>query len=604
MDHQPKSQETFDDGIDIFERRRATFAEIEADLPSDHIVHFLPDVDFAEIDSWHDPVWGPVVVDASWGGYDQADNEPYYPDLFRRLLYHPAMRRMIGIEQLTLPEHYATIPNAARFSRWEHITGSAVLVKHLVEKWNNAHPDERVSGRKLTVYMLRTMLSDIGHTIGSHLGDWLADDTTEKEHDESLLSYITSTGIGDILAEYNISPEEVVLTEIQENDFVECPSPQLCIDRVDYAVREIHRTNRYFDDPMERFTHTDFELHKDASGTLQLVMTDPERALLFAKAYELLPKEDWSEPLQRLQTTLYTDLVRYILTLIGTGQASTDIGANEIRPFIGDPREPEWIDEWERHPRDVLMYSESALARTIRSFRVNLPYQNSETKHIVNTMDTLLRDTSRIATDEWNFRSTEVAAFTEGIATHGLMPTAQITDRAPKKYGDSSSLISSIIFKEYDTIDDISDDSHQLEVTLPARKKRVIDPMVLVDGQPKPLSHVQFPHGSYHPNTDTYTSYRATIVCNEPIAVLYAQMRHETDKEWPELQKRPRITDEQLRYTQRMVLIALSAGYDYPDFIKRPYLEKIASEKSIQRMTEWILMNPYKHINSTQKVAR
>lgn len=71
MDHQPKSQETFDDGIDIFERRRATCAEIEADLPSDHIVHFLSDVNFAEIDSWHDPVWGPVVVDESWGGYDR-----------------------------------------------------------------------------------------------------------------------------------------------------------------------------------------------------------------------------------------------------------------------------------------------------------------------------------------------------------------------------------------------------------------------------------------------------------------------------------------------------------------------------------------------------
>lgn len=80
---------------------------------------------------------------------------------------------MIGIEQLTLPEHYATIPNAANFSCWEHITGSPVLVKLLVEKWNNENPTDRVSNRELVVFMLRTMLSDIGHTIGSHLGDWI-----------------------------------------------------------------------------------------------------------------------------------------------------------------------------------------------------------------------------------------------------------------------------------------------------------------------------------------------------------------------------------------------------------------------------------------------
>src|SRR3990167_2811706 len=107
----------------------------------------------------------------------------------------------------------------------------------------------------------------------------------------------------------------------------------------------------------------DFELIKDENDVLQLVMTDPSRALLFAKTYELLPKEDWSEPMQRLQTSLYTDMLKLMLVSIGNGISPTTVSRIELPPYGYD--DSTWMYESERHPRDILMYAESVIADTM-----------------------------------------------------------------------------------------------------------------------------------------------------------------------------------------------------------------------------------------------
>lgn len=552
----------------------AELRRIYDNLPPDDIVRFLPDFEFgANPYEWEDPVWGKTKIDESWGGLDEQDPNIDYTEMFMRLSVHPAVRRLGGVEQLTLPEHYATLRNAAQFSRLEHVMGSALVTKLLIDKWNEENPEDRIDNHQKTIFMLRTMLSDLGHTIGSHLGDWIESDVTETKHDQELLEYIRKNGIGDIISQYEITLEEVILTEVEERDFVERSSPSLCIDRVDYAVREIHRINRYFDDPEKKFTIDDFRLVKDEDGKLQLVMNDPNRALLFAKAYELLPKEDWSEPLQRLQTTLYTDLVKTVLVGIGTGRLSTVMSKFDL-PLPGPEGEETWVFESNRHPRDILMHVESIIEDVV----VEAGSYSGEglLYRTISEIDTIMRTISSIA-QEYNRseREAEVVAFMDAVENGDVSVNAQIPDRSILTQGITGSLGSgdTIEISFHEDAELIQDESCEtVLIELPRRKKRGIDPPIPIDGKMVRLS--ELPNSEYALNDGAYNK-------------LVAQIRFDTydwarsikrakaliEPYWDNLQKRPRISAEQLREEQQHALIAFYAVGDYPKFTRDGVLQ-------------------------------
>lgn len=541
---------------------RSYLDELYNELPPGDIIRFMPDVDFGfDSFTWEDPVWGRATIDDSWGGKNWQPDEPHYPTMFKKLLLHPAMRRMIGIEQLTLPEQYATIPNAAHFSRWEHITGSALFVKQLVEDWNATNVDDPVDDRQLVVYMLRTMLSDIGHTFGSHMGDWMMDDADEKEHDEQLLDYVNDNGIADLLADYGIDSQEVILTEVEEKDFVERPSPFLCVDRVDYAVREIHRINRYFDDPDKKFTIQDFQLAKDENGVLQLVMKDPQRALLFAKAYELLPQEDWSEPIQRLQTTLYTNLAKLVLGAVARGQVTTPVHEAEVMPYGVD--ESSWVYESDRHPRDVMMYAEGIIGQTILKIlrTSNLqrlvsengePFDRSFT--VIEDLDCVMRSIARFAQSYYvQKRQHEVADFTGSIAKGEASPTEQISTRTVVENVNTIKTYKGDVLQLSFGDGADSENTRLYEVLLPRRKKRGVDPVVYADGFSVALSAL--PNSTYVIDNNPYAEMVASVSSdNERIIQSLAEASELADMTWRRILQRPRIGSAQLRYMQNNIL--------------------------------------------------
>lgn len=563
---------------------------IYQELPPGDVIRFLPDVDFGfDSFAWQDPVWGYTKIDDSWGGKNCEPDDPHYPTLFKELLLHPAIKRMIGVEQLTLPDQYATIPNAARFSRWEHITGSALLVKQLVEKWNIENEGDQVSGRQLTIYMLRTILSDIGHTFGSHMGDWMMGDADEKEHDVQLLGYIRDTGIADLLEKYNISPKEVILTEVEEKDFVECPSPNLCIDRVDYAVREIHRMNRFFDDPIRRFGIDDFQLVKDKNGALQLAMTDPHRALLFAKAYELLPKEDWSEPLQRLQTTLYTSLAKLVLTEIAEGHVSTLMHQTEVQPYDAEQHDSPWLYEPERHPRDVMMYAEGIIGDTIARISQRSAWQkqlsgsevpSSAAFRVIEDIDFVMRSIARFAQSYYvHTRQHEVATFTKSLDDSNSAPTDHVNQRSILTGHNRITVSSSesLLVSFDDTADEPNSTTYK--ILLPQRKKRGIDPLILHNTVPTPLSRIT--DSKYTMDQEAYPETTVTITASAAIIHSLRSADAFADKKWHGLLDRSRLPAWQLQYMQKFVLTGLIAKTDYAKFTRRGALIALAHEEEI-----------------------
>lgn len=514
-------------------------------LPDDDITHFLPDVDFSFFDGfrWRDPVWGQVNVE-NWS------NEPRYRQLFCKLLVHPAIRRLIGVEQLTLPEQYETVPNTARFSRWEHITGSAAFASHLIDDWREIHPEDQIDERAKTIYLLRTMLSDVAHTVGSHLGDWIEGDASEQLHDQELREYLTRTGIGSLLKEYDISLDEVDITSVETQDFIECASPALCVDRVDYAIREIHRTNPYFHDPEHQFTKNDFSLYKDSDGTLQITMQDETKALLFAKAYELLSQENWSEPLHQLQTELYRMYVTLFVVELCKGTATSPVSSSEVPPLSANDN---WNHEYERHPRDIMYYVESIFSRLIDG----LPQgDNQSIEHTsLHALNSLMREISEIAKNYMRTdRNQEFVNFMNEIASGQTDADMRLRARPPLYFGTDYGDMELVSFSSNTP----KNPEVLSSVALPKRKLRVVDPAV----NGIPLSIL----GNYTPDATQSDSLSAYFILRDTDFSAIQATYERAKKKWQEFSnERPRMPDEQLQYIQTHVIVPLSS-LDYGKF--------------------------------------
>lgn len=553
--------------------------EVLESLPEGHIARFLPDVDFAFIDDkfeWTDPVWGKVDVD-TWG----VEEDMAYVPLFKELLVHPAIKRLIGIEQLTLPDGYHTVPNAERFSRWEHITGSAEITSQLIDKWNRKNPDRSVSAREKAKYILRTMLSDAGHTFGSHLGDWIEGDESEEAHDWSLKSYLEMTGVAAVIRQYEIDIDKVCLTEITTQDFVESKSPNLCVDRIDYGTREIHRTNPYFWNEAHRFSIDDFELDMDFSGSLQVTMPQLNRALLFAKAYELLPQEDWSESLQRLQTHLYTRLAKLLLITIAEGKIRTLVGRSEVPPIADDD---DWTPEAERHYRDVLNYSEGIIGEVIDG--VSRGYEMlSEPKDEIFTaiagIDACMQQISQCATSfVMQTRRKAIADFTRSVAKGEAEPNDRLASR-PTSYdmGDGGP-IRSIAFEPARE----QPPGDRNKIHLKAQKMRKIDPsLAIYEGNAIKISDTV----GYTPSVEAYENLEVSIVYgDDDIRDIMARLDTVITERWPALMHRKRLSGPEVRNYQR-VLEMLVAGLDYARYTQQGALHDEINRMDLERAREW-----------------
>src|SRR3990167_8691978 len=238
--------------------------------------HFVPNCNMEDA-VFTDQVWAMGRHDSLELG--RSPEEAVLTELF----YSNPSRRLQAIEQLTLPPIYSTIPNTGAFSRFEHVWGSALFVKKMAEK-NGLGTAETVK------LQLRTVVSDIAHTTGSHLGDWLFQFVggDEDQHDKELATYLEATGINDMLQRYGVDPRQILSPAAV--DWVEAPAPDLCVDRVDYGVREINRWNdvAYW----QNFSADDFVITPEN----MLAMTDQRRARIFSEAYLLLSEEHWSEP--------------------------------------------------------------------------------------------------------------------------------------------------------------------------------------------------------------------------------------------------------------------------------------------------------------------
>src|SRR5271157_3470519 len=158
-----------------------------------------------------------IISDRIYGNIDVRE------DVLLELMDSEPMRRLKGVSQHGYPEETKTA--FPHYSRYEHSVGVMLLLKRL-----GAETEEQIAG----------LLHDASHTAFSHIIDWvLGDPSKEAYQDSTLKSYIQDSGLSRIISKHGFDAEAISGMEYNSKyGLLERKAPDLCADRVDYALRD------------------------------------------------------------------------------------------------------------------------------------------------------------------------------------------------------------------------------------------------------------------------------------------------------------------------------------------------------------------------------
>ncbi|MBI2547305.1 MAG: HD domain-containing protein [Candidatus Aenigmarchaeota archaeon] len=136
------------------------------------------------------------------------------------LIESKPLQRLKNIEQYGIPKEYYLFPG---FSRYDHCVGAMLLLRKL-----GASLEEQVAG----------LLHDVSHTAFSHVIDWVIGDPDKEDfQDKTHKEMISKSEIPEILSKFGF---DMSVTDIEKYSLLESELPNLCADRVDYALKEFH----------------------------------------------------------------------------------------------------------------------------------------------------------------------------------------------------------------------------------------------------------------------------------------------------------------------------------------------------------------------------
>lgn len=179
------------------------------------------------------------------------------------LIESPSVQRLKGINQLGVPEEFYFLKG---FSRYEHCVGVMLLLRKL-----GAGVEEQVAG----------LLHDVSHTAFSHVIDWVIRGSGGKEdyQDENHLTVLEKTEIPKILTNHGFTTQGIA--DYHRFGLLEQEAPELCADRIDYALREF----------------PDDTIAKCLEGLMvrdsRIIFKDVASARLFSENYLLRQKNNW-----------------------------------------------------------------------------------------------------------------------------------------------------------------------------------------------------------------------------------------------------------------------------------------------------------------------
>lgn len=192
------------------------------------------------------------------------------------LLQSPEVQRLQGICQYGVTAFLGLTP---RVTRLEHSVGAFILVRRV-----GGTIEEQVAA----------LLHDISHTTLSHVIDHaLSKPGEESYHEVHKTRYLKMTRLPGILARHRIDQR---VFEEELFPLVEMPSPQLCADRLDYALRDAVSFGKLAIEDARRVVGSLKAFPSPIAIHRLLVLDDPHVALILSRAYITTDKNVWSSP--------------------------------------------------------------------------------------------------------------------------------------------------------------------------------------------------------------------------------------------------------------------------------------------------------------------
>lgn len=143
--------------------------------------------------------------------------------LVEELINSQTLQRLKKIAQLGIPDEYYSQKYLTRF---EHSVGVMLLLHRL-----NAPEDEQIAG----------LLHDISHTAFSHVADYLMGSIQNEDFQDSQhKKFFVDSDVADILRKTNLDP--LHFADYHNFGLLERSMPDLCADRIDYALREFPKS--------------------------------------------------------------------------------------------------------------------------------------------------------------------------------------------------------------------------------------------------------------------------------------------------------------------------------------------------------------------------
>lgn len=209
------------------------------------------------------------------------------PVLLELLKSHSVLR-LKNISQYGIPDKYYHFKN---FNRYEHSVGVMILLRRL-----GATLEEQVAG----------LLHDLSVSSFSHIADWVFSQGRkgrEGFHDSIHKKFVVRTEIPKILRSHNFPLERM----LEEDNFtlLEKKIPNLCADRVDYALREF----KYWLNP--RIVKICFGSLVNFNG--EIVFTNERTAYLFANNFLELQTKHWGAHETMMRYYLFSRMMKRVL---------------------------------------------------------------------------------------------------------------------------------------------------------------------------------------------------------------------------------------------------------------------------------------------------
>lgn len=204
------------------------------------------------------------------------------------LLKSPSILRLKTISQFGVPDKYYHFKN---FSRYEHSVGVMILLQKL-----GAVLEEQIAG----------LLHDVSVLTFSHVADWVFSrgiDGVEDFHDKLHERLVKKTEIPKVLEKFNFSLERVL--DLENFTLLEKEIPDLCVDRIDYALREF----KYWLNP--KIVKDCIKAFVNFNG--EVVFKNKKAAFNFAKNFVELQTKHWGGYEAMIRYYLFSKLLKTAL---------------------------------------------------------------------------------------------------------------------------------------------------------------------------------------------------------------------------------------------------------------------------------------------------